>query len=85
MVGQLDLLGKGNARVLRTNERGGLSRKRITRPNMFDDSVLVPFIIRWPGVVNPGSTSDALVSTMDILPTLAEVAGVKTPPKTDGP
>ena len=84
MVGQLDLLGKGNARVLRTNERGGLSRKRITRPNMFDDSVLVPFIIRWPGVVNPGSTSDALVSTMDILPTLAEVAGVKTPPKTDG-
>jgi len=56
MVGQLDLLGKGNARLLRTDERGRLSRKRFTRGNMFDDSVLVPFIIRWPGVVKPGST-----------------------------
>ncbi len=83
MVGQSGLLGKGNARRLGINESGRILRTS-TRANMFDDSVLVPFIIRWPGVVKPGSTSKVLVSTMDILPTLSEVAEVQTPLKTDG-
>ncbi len=62
MVGQHGLLGKGNARVLHADQRGRVSRERGTRANMFDDSVLVPFIVRWPGVVKPGTTCDALVS-----------------------
>lgn len=65
-VGQHGLLGKGNAMIL------GPDKTR-RRPNMFDTSVLVPFIVRWPGVVKPGSTSDALVSTIDVLPTLIDV------------
>ena len=65
-VGQHGLLGKGNARVLDVDAR---------RPNMFDRSVLVPFMVRWPGVVAPGSTSMAPVSTIDILPTLVEISG----------
>lgn len=84
MVGQHGLLGKGNARILHIDERGRTSRKRGTRANMFDDSVLVPFIVRWPGVVEPGATSDALVSTIDVLPTLAEAAGLETPSCVDG-
>ena len=84
MVGQHGLLGKGNARRLHVDERNRVSRERGTRANMFDDSVLVPFIVRWPGVVKPGTTSDALVSTIDILPTLAEIAGVEAPPQVDG-
>jgi arylsulfatase A-like enzyme len=83
MVGHSGLLGKGNARQLKINEDGRILRTS-TRANMFDDSVLVPFIIRWPGKVKPGSTSDALVSTIDILPTLSEVAGIKASPETDG-
>jgi len=67
-VGQHGLLGKGNARILRINER---------RPNMFDHSVLVPFIVRWPGVVEPGSSSHALVSTIDVLPTLMDITGAE--------
>ena len=46
--------------------------------------MLVPFIIRWPGIVKPGTTDEALVSTIDILPTLAEIAGVESPPNVDG-
>ena len=84
MVGQHGLLGKGNARRLHVNARQRVSRERGTRANMFDDSVLVPFIVRWPGVVKPGTTSDALVSTIDIFPTLAEIAAVKVPPQVDG-
>jgi len=32
-------------------------------------------IVRWPGVVKPGSTSDALVEYSDITPTLIDIAG----------
>lgn len=84
MVGQHGLLGKGNARRLHIDGRERISRERGTRANMFDDSVLVPFIVRWPGVVKPGTASDALVSTIDILPTLAEITGVKAPRNVDG-
>ena len=84
MVGQHGLLGKGNARRLHVNERGRISRERGTRANVFDDSVLVPFIVRWPGVVKPGTTSEALVSTIDVLPTVAEIADVEVPTGVDG-
>lgn len=84
MVGQHGLLGKGNARRLHLNASGRISRQRGTRPNMFDDSVLVPFIVRWPGVVERGTTCDALVSTIDVLPTVAQAAGVETPAGVDG-
>jgi choline-sulfatase len=67
-LGQLALIGKGNANILG-------SKPPIYRPNMFDRSVLVPFIVRWPGVVKAGATSDALISTIDILPTLIEATG----------
>jgi choline-sulfatase len=83
MVGQQNLLGKGNARRFQIDERERIARAS-TRANMFDDSVLVPFIVRWPGVVKPGSTNDALVSTIDILPTLAEATGAESPSGIDG-
>jgi len=67
-VGHHGLLGKGNAQILGINQR---------RPNMFDHSVLVPFIVRWPGVVEPGTSSKALVSTIDVLPTLIDITGAE--------
>ncbi|MEM7699585.1 MAG: arylsulfatase [Verrucomicrobiota bacterium] len=36
----------------------------------------VPFIARWPGQIPPGSTSDELISTIDLLATFAAIAGV---------
>jgi arylsulfatase A-like enzyme len=78
------LLGKGNARRLHVDERGNISREKGTRSNMFDESILVPFVVRWPGVTHAGTTNDSLVSTVDILPTLADAAGVETPREVDG-
>ena len=39
----------------------------------------VPFIVRWPGKVPAGKTSDAIVTTMDLLPTFADLAGESLP------
>jgi arylsulfatase len=37
--------------------------------------VRVPGIIRWPGRVPAGRTSEAIVSTLDVMPTIAALAG----------
>jgi arylsulfatase A-like enzyme len=39
----------------------------------------VPFFVRWPGVVKPGSTSDATICLVDFMATAAEITGVKLP------
>lgn len=39
----------------------------------------VPFIVRWPGHAKPGVRSRALVSAVDIVPTVAEAAGIQWP------
>lgn len=41
-------------------------------------------IVRWPGVVKPKTTSDALVQYEDILPTLISAVGGKSIPTLDG-
>ncbi len=39
----------------------------------------VPFLVRWPGKVAPGSVSDGIISQVDIFATLAGVLGVEIP------
>lgn len=39
----------------------------------------MPFIVKWPGVVQPGTVSDALTSQVDLMATLAAVAGADVP------
>jgi arylsulfatase A-like enzyme len=39
----------------------------------------VPFIASWPGTIPGGATSDALLMTMDVFPTVAKLAGVRLP------
>jgi arylsulfatase A-like enzyme len=39
----------------------------------------VPFLVRWPGVVKPGSVCGQLVHHADLLATLAEVIGAQLP------
>jgi alkaline phosphatase/alkaline phosphatase D len=39
----------------------------------------VPLVVRWPGVVPASRVSDALISQLDIMATLAEIVGYKLP------
>jgi len=43
--------------------------------SLYEGGIRVPMIVRWPGKVTAGSTSDRVVGFEDILPTLAEIAG----------
>lgn len=45
----------------------------------YDAGIHLPLIIRWPGVLSPGSVHDELVSWVDIAPTLLSIAGVPIP------
>lgn len=52
--------------------------------DMSDGGIRAPFIVRWNGVVAPGSTSDHISAFWDILPTMSDIAGVKLNTPTDG-
>jgi arylsulfatase A-like enzyme len=52
--------------------------------NCYEAGVCVPLIVAWPGVVKPGTRTDALVSWVDFLPTLMEAAGGEAPGDIDG-
>ncbi len=51
---------------------------------LYEKGLHVPFIIKWDGVIKPGTKSDALVGLVDILPTILEIAGVSIPENLDG-
>ncbi|XP_042623482.1 arylsulfatase G-like isoform X1 [Cyprinus carpio] len=55
--------------------RGGGSAKRTT----WEGGHRVPTVVAWPKKIKPNSTSRALLSGLDIFPTILSLAGVKPP------
>lgn len=49
------------------------------RPNMYDNSIRVPAFIYWPGVVEPRTVINETVTSLDLYPTLVEMAGGELP------
>jgi arylsulfatase A-like enzyme len=52
-------------------------------PAMYEELIRVPLVISWPGRIR-ASRSDALVSLIDILPTLCDLTGTTVPEGVDG-
>ena len=50
--------------------------------SLWEGGIRVPMAISWPGNVEPGKVQNMYVSAADILPTIAEAAGVKLTDKT---
>ena len=46
---------------------------------MFEESFKMPLLIRWPGVIEPGKISQALVQNIDYAPTFLEICGLEIP------
>jgi arylsulfatase A-like enzyme len=51
---------------------------------MYEQSLRMPLLVRYPAMVAPGSTCDELVVNVDFAPTLLELAGVEIPPRLQG-
>lgn len=54
------------------------------KETLWEPSLRVPFIIVAPGVTTPGSRSDVPVSSMDLYPTLVDLAGLEAPAHLEG-
>jgi len=52
--------------------------------DVYEGGIRVPMIVRGPGRIPAGRTSDEVWAMWDVLPTLAALAGAKTPADIDG-
>jgi arylsulfatase A-like enzyme len=54
---------------------------RARKGSIYEGGIRVPMIVRWPGKVKAGSTSDYPWAFWDVLPTLGELAGTRGAPR----
>lgn len=50
------------------------------KATLFEGGLRVPCLVRFPGVIKPGSQCDAVASALDWYPTVAELSGIQSPP-----
>ncbi len=92
VLGALEDTGRaGNTIVVFTSDNGGLATSEgsptCNKPLaegkgwMYEGGVREPLLVRWPGVVRPGSRCDAPVTSPDFYPTLLEAAGLPPMPE----
>jgi arylsulfatase A-like enzyme len=69
-----------------TSDNGGLlgctsnAPLRAGKGSAYEGGVRVPLIVKWPGIVKPGSVCHTPVISADFYPTLIDLAGFRTPP-----
>jgi len=97
---KLDELGiAGRTVVVFTSDNGGLSVRegpntpatsnaplRAGKGYLYEGGIREPWLVRWPGVAKPGTTCSVPVTSVDVFPTLLEMAGLPrdTRPELDG-
>lgn len=94
VLAELDKQGLAdNTIVIFTSDNGGanyIGLRDINKPfrgwkaTFFEGGVNVPFLMKWPGRVEPGSVSPNRAMHIDIFATAAQAAGVPVGPKVDG-
>ncbi|QDU19630.1 sulfatase family protein [Urbifossiella limnaea] len=50
----------------------------------YDSGTRIPLLVRWPGVVRPGTVRDDLTAFIDLAPTFLTIAGAAVPPHMQG-
>jgi len=50
----------------------------------YDSGTRIPLLVRWPGVVRPGTVRDDLTAFLDLAPTFLTIAGAPVPPHMQG-
>jgi len=57
---------------------------RGSKRDLYDGGVRSPFIAWWPGTISAGRTSEHISAGWDLLPTICDLTGAKTPTAIDG-
>jgi arylsulfatase A-like enzyme len=76
----------GNTIVIYTSDQGfflgdhGLFDKRF----MYEESLRMPFLVRWPAGIKPGRRSEAMGLNVDFAPTFLDAAGIPAPADMQG-
>jgi len=97
---KLDELGLADNTIIFLNsDNGGLMYETTSRDNvtsnrplragkghLYEGGIREPLIVRWPGVVKPGTVCDEPVASIDYFPTIREICSVdpKEVPQVDG-
>jgi len=85
LVRKLKELGlEDNTLLVFTSDNGGTQKSsqeplRGNKGGYYEGGIREPFIVRWPGVVKPGTTCDDPVITQDLFPTFLAAAGGTVP------
>ncbi len=57
---------------------------RASKATPYEESIHVPFVARWPGHIPAGLRSDAIVSSVDLMPTILSLCGAEIPDSVQG-
>ena len=78
-MGQLDntiiVFTTDNGGQSQTFPDGGMTPFKANKLTTWEGGMRVPLVIRWPGVIKPGTIKDDIFASLDWLPTFVEIAG----------
>lgn len=80
VLDKLDALGlKDNTFVFLMGDNGFMmgSHRYPAKQVWFEESARMPALARWPGRIRPGTTTGALLDSVDVWPTLQEIGGTE--------
>jgi arylsulfatase A-like enzyme len=87
LLAALDETGQAeNTIVVFTSDHGDMlgSHRMGSKQMPHEEAISIPFLLRYPEHVPSGTTSDALLGPVDMMPTLLGLAGIATPSGLDG-
>lgn len=87
LIGQVDQMarehfGSDDYLFLHSSDHG--AQWPFAKWNLYDAGIRVPMIVRWPRRIRAGVRTKAMVSWIDVMPTLIDLAGGKVPRDIDG-
>ena len=87
IVNALSVMGLAdNTIVCFTSDHGDMiwSHNCEHKQRPWEESIHIPFIMRWPRKIKPGQKKDVLFNSVDVMPTLLGLCGIKGPAAMEG-
>lgn len=83
LINELKKAGKAdNTLIIYIGDHGAQFSRGKT--SVYEAGLRIPFIVYWPNQVKPGLVRRELVSSLDILPTMLQAAGIEAPENLSG-